>query len=149
MKNTELLIKRREALIEEIRRVDPAGAEAIIRADSNFCQCAQHEGYLIARRKFVGHLPTRFAPPAIVDASRDTLLDRQRLEQLEAEQVDLKRQLDVQKPRRIDLQTQKSALIQRRDQLRVTPQLDGLRNRVGAIDLEINAINQRISGTDE
>ncbi|HMO15047.1 MAG TPA: DUF4332 domain-containing protein [Pirellulaceae bacterium] len=52
--NIKLLMRRREQTLEEIRGVDPAGAEAICLADAQFCHCAEHEGYYEARRRFVG-----------------------------------------------------------------------------------------------
>ena len=56
--NIERLIDRRGKVIREIHDIDPAGADAIVRSDAKFCECAQHKGYLEARRRFVGKRPS-------------------------------------------------------------------------------------------
>jgi len=45
---------RRNHLLSDIKEVDPAGYELVIRGEKSFCECARHTGYLEARRKFLG-----------------------------------------------------------------------------------------------
>ena len=88
--NINRLIARRDTLIEDIRKWDPAGADAIIHADLQFCQCAEHDGYLAARRKFV---PQEYRPPTASPVSSpateyrtiypDLTAERQQLQDLE------------------------------------------------------------------
>ena len=61
--NIDRLLAQRQTIIREIRGVDPAGAEAIIAADSNFCQYASREGHLAARRRFVGEFAATLTAP--------------------------------------------------------------------------------------
>ena len=62
--NIDSLIKQRIRILEDIRQLDPAGADAITRADHDFCVCAQQDGYLQARRRFVGEL-TQTVPKVV------------------------------------------------------------------------------------
>lgn len=55
--NVKRLLVRRESIIDEIRRLDPAGAEAIIRGDQQLIICAEQEGFLAARQRFVTGQP--------------------------------------------------------------------------------------------
>ena len=83
--NIERLVQRRAGLIKEIHLQDPAGADLIVRADSKFCQCAQHEGYLEARKRFIG--PVTTAVPQPVRIEPDLSHERNRLASLEAERA--------------------------------------------------------------
>ena len=85
--NIDRLVQRRAGLIKEIQLHDPAGADLIVRADSKFCQCAQHEGYLEARRRFVG--PVANTVPQPVRIEPDLSHERNRLASLEAERAEM------------------------------------------------------------
>ena len=82
--NIDRLLGQRQIVIREIRDVDPAGADVIIAADSNFCQYASREGHLAARRRFVGEFaqavvrPTYQAPDFSAQHARLAMLDQQR-----------------------------------------------------------------------
>ena len=54
--NIKRLVRRRESVLDEIRKLDPAGVELIVLAETQFCECAEHQGYLEARRQFGGAL---------------------------------------------------------------------------------------------
>ena len=85
--NLESLIAHRHRVLEDIRHMDPQGAAAISRAELEFCNCAQHEGYLQARRKYLGEL-TPAAPTRMVPSTDGTLTLRLReLEELRAARV--------------------------------------------------------------
>ena len=83
--NIDRLVQRRAGLIKEIQLHDPAGADLIVRADSRFCQCAQHEGYLEARKRFVGPVTTTVSQPVRIEP--DLSHERNRLASLEAERA--------------------------------------------------------------
>ena len=85
--NIDRLVQRRAGLIKEIQLQDPAGADLIVRADSKFCQCAQHEGYLEARKRFVGSVAA--ATPKPVRIEPDLSHERSRLASLEAERAEV------------------------------------------------------------
>ncbi len=74
--NVDSLVKHRQTILEDIHQIDPAGANAISHADHEFCACAQHDGYLHARRKFVGELKT--ATPEVVRVNSDASTSRLR-----------------------------------------------------------------------
>lgn len=82
--NIDRLLGQRQTVIREIRDVDPAGADVIIGADSNFCQYASREGHLAARRRFVGEFvqavatPKYQAPDYSAQRARLAVLEQQR-----------------------------------------------------------------------
>ncbi|MDB4533956.1 DUF4332 domain-containing protein [Vicingaceae bacterium] len=51
------LAARRNTVIDDLRELDPQGADAIVRADLQFCRCAKHEGFLAARQHYIGPIP--------------------------------------------------------------------------------------------
>ncbi|MDG2015225.1 MAG: DUF4332 domain-containing protein, partial [Pirellulaceae bacterium] len=51
------LLVRRESVIDDIRRLDPMGADAISLCEQQFTLCAQQEGSWAARQKFVSTEP--------------------------------------------------------------------------------------------
>jgi len=73
---------RRSNVLDRIRTLDPAGAEAVFRDDFQFCECAEHEGYLAARRKFVGALPAEVEYETITP---DVSVERAQLRDLEGQ----------------------------------------------------------------
>ena len=79
--NVTRLIQRRRSVIEQIRLADPAGADAIARADQKFCQCAAHEGHLKARERFLG--PIAPVAPVTQMVAPDLTEQRSRLLALE------------------------------------------------------------------
>ncbi len=84
--NITSLVDHRRQLVEEIRLLDPAGAEAILRANSDFCQCANHDGYWVAREKFVGQWVAATPRVQQPDVSVETMRLRE-LESLRADRV--------------------------------------------------------------
>ncbi len=90
-RNLDALLHQRQNIIAEVRTVDAAGAEAIVRSEHEFCQCAQQEGFMQARRKFVGEI----SASANVAESRPTDVTRlrSRLQELETLRADRVRDL--------------------------------------------------------
>ncbi len=88
--NIDRLMERRQVVIREIGSVDPAGADAIERAEARFCQCAQREGYFEARNQFVGRMthpnvqPNYQATNMPAENLQLAALERQRLELITA-----------------------------------------------------------------
>jgi hypothetical protein len=85
--NIERLIQRRDTVIRDLREFDPAGADAIIRSDSKFCECAHHAGYLEARRRFVGEVSTNVPAQIVQPVVPSYHLERERLASLERQRV--------------------------------------------------------------
>ena len=86
--NTQRLASRRDAVVGEIRKLDPAGAEVIGRAETDFCKCAHHEGFLRARQRFAGELQPlslaheTYVPDLSTELDRLATLETQRAEVL-------------------------------------------------------------------
>ena len=113
--NTDRLVKRRQQVINEIRSVDPAGADAILRSEQAFCQCAAHEGYLAARRRFIGDLQ---APaPVVTTVQVDLSAERARLSQLSVERNEIVASLNRIDIDGAELERQISSLIMQRDSM--------------------------------
>ena len=115
--NTERLVRRRESVVNEIRLVDPAGAEAIHRSEAGFCQCAMHEGYLEARRRFVSGtiISGETTTPVI---RTDLSSTRRRLEALGSQRLELQRFLADADAGLIVSQSRHAQLIHERELLR-------------------------------
>ena len=132
--NIERLIQRRVSLIKEIQVQDPAGADLIVRADSKFCQCAQHEGYLEARKRFVGSVAA--ATPKPVRIEPDLSHERNRLTSLEAERAEIlgsQGRFDMELN---ELNRQLASQLQQRDDL-VAKLIAFDQARVSSIDAEL------------
>ena len=84
--NIKRLFEQRRKTIAELKDLDPDGVAAVERAELKFCQCAEHEGYLTARKRFVDH--------ALIENSDwtyeiDSSEDRKQLELLLGKRQDL------------------------------------------------------------
>ncbi len=138
--NTERLVRRRESVVNEIRLVDPAGAEAIHRSEAGFCQCAMHEGYLEARRRFVSGMTISGETPTPVIRT-DLSLPRRRLEVLGSQRLELQRFLADADSGLVASQSRHAQLIHERELLR-----QELGKRAQPFDLhhcdeELNSLN--------
>jgi predicted flap endonuclease-1-like 5' DNA nuclease/soluble cytochrome b562 len=127
--NTARLLQRRNQVIDEIRTVDPAGADAIIRSEQAFCNCAAHEGYLAARRRFIGDL--RPSAPVVTRVETDFSAERNRLAQLNVERNEIVASLNRIDTDGLELDRRLSTLIQQRDSISVSDLrlLEGQLNR--------------------
>ena len=114
--NIERLVNRRSSVIKEIHHFDPAGAEAIVRSEAGFCQCAQHDGYLEARKRFVGPVAAPVAPQP-VRIEPDLSHERARLTVLEAEKNDVRNRLSRFDVELTELNRQLAELLRERDAL--------------------------------
>ena len=144
--NTELLVKRRQALLNEIKHIDPAGAEAITRAEHQFCQCAQHEGYLEARRRYVHEtLPstTQSVVPTVV--RKDLTNERNRLAEVERQLESQRLHLSNLFAERNGLENQRQEWANRRSRELYNSDLNRLRERLAEIEVEVNRLRNRMA----
>lgn len=113
--NIDRLVQRRAGVIKEIQQFDPAGAEAIARSEAQFCLCAQHEGYLEARKRYVG--PMAASAPAPVRIEPDLSHERSRLSMLESERTALLTQVSHVETELTELNRRLAELTNQRDLL--------------------------------
>lgn len=103
----ERLQQQRAASVNELRLVDPAGAEAIIKADPEFCRMARVHGLLEARKKWVGESPVAELP---LTATPDWAETRARIDQLKRRRQHLLEQVEVEREQAQRLQQQQATL---------------------------------------
>lgn len=140
--NVKRLVTRRENTIAEIRQLDPAGADAIMRAENQFCECARHEGFLEARRRFVGNVPaTQQVDYTVVHP--DLTAQRERLNQLTLQREQLTSQLPAMEVELRDREAQKARLIAEREQLRIGSASE-LEFKVAQLDKTIQQLNAEL-----
>ena len=138
--NIERLVQRRASLIKEIQIQDPAGADLIVRADTKFCQCAQHEGYLEARKRFVGAVDAVVPKPVRIEP--DLSHERNRLATLEAERAEILGSQGRFDSELNDLNRQLASQLQQRDDL-VAKLIAFDQTRVSAIDAELLRLEEQ------
>ncbi|MFN9879283.1 MAG: ATP-binding protein, partial [Planctomycetota bacterium] len=85
--NIAWLLAERQQTIEEIREVDPVGADAISQAGTEYCELATREGFLAARRKFHGDPPVASGDHRAVRP--DLTAERNQLQQWRVRQSEL------------------------------------------------------------
>ena len=142
--NIDRLISRREKTIAEIRQLDPAGADAIMRAENNFCECAQHEGYLEARRRFIGAIGN--VTPTQVDYSivaPNLTAERQRASELQTRRNQLGSQLNPLESQAIQIESNRASLIARRNSLTVGDESQ-LRNQIAQWNAKLQSLNEEL-----
>jgi predicted flap endonuclease-1-like 5' DNA nuclease len=138
--NIERLVQRRAGVVKEIQQYDPAGAEAIVRSETQFCQCAQHEGYLEARKRYVGPLTATAPEPVRIEP--DLTHERSRLTTLEAERTSLQVQMSHFDADTTELNRQLGELVRQRDLLLGTnTSFD--QNRLASIDIELGQLKDQ------
>ena len=112
--NIKRLVEQRKKTIIELRDLDPAGVSAIERAELKFCQCAEHEGYLTARQRYVDPSIMDSSPVSIdTDASRE----KQQLEGLLRERQELLDEYNLVDRKLVDARAKLEYLIDERNQL--------------------------------
>lgn len=146
--NVRRLLQRRNSVIEKIRQVDPAGAEAIVRADEKFCQCATHEGYFKARERFLG--PIAAVTPAAQMVSPDLTQQRSQLLALENRRTELQRhgatdslELTQLRSQVMNLRNQRNSLAPARD-AQWKLELSRVENELHANVASLQSLNLRL-----
>jgi predicted flap endonuclease-1-like 5' DNA nuclease len=136
--NTARLVQRRQQVIDEIRAIDPAGADAILRSEQAFCQCAAHEGYLAARRRFIG--PVQPTAPTVTRVEPDLSAERTRISQLTNERNDIFASLNRIDLDRGELDRQLSSLIIERDAMSASD--------VGLLEAQLRQVENDLRSTE-
>ena len=138
--NIDRLVQRRAGLIKEIQLYDPAGADLIVRADSKFCQCAQHEGYLEARKRFVGPVANTVSQPVRIEP--DLSHERNRLSSLEAERAAMLSRQGRFDTELNELNRQLADQLRQRDDL-VNRLISFDQTRISSIDAELSRLEDQ------
>ena len=136
--NIDSLVEHRSSVVEEIRQLDPAGANAIARAENQFCQCAQHEGYLQARRQFVGELETQVHPVEFI--RNDLTSEKTRLNELERRRGALVRELVGRENELSDLKAQRKSLTLEQDRGNSITDLTAIRSKLERTQFDLNSL---------
>ena len=143
--NIERLIQRRDGVIRDLREFDPAGADAILRSENKFCECAQHAGYLEARRRFIGEVSTSApfvnvqpTPPAYV-------AERERLAILERQRVEVAGLAAKYELGRNQLKQRHADLVRQRDGLLGEVTFNELHLKIQTLDVEIQTLTHELN----
>ncbi len=137
--NNTNLVQHRQTVVEEIRRLDPAGAEAIERAEPPFCHVAQNEGNLEARRRFVGEFsprPTKTSSAVPLDLTNE----RTRLHELERQLSSEQALLAHQENQLRSLRFRHTELSKQRDQMLAQLDQRDLLAKIGNIEIELHRL---------
>ncbi len=142
--NIKRLINRRENTIAEIRHLDPAGAEAIMRAENQFCECARHEGFLEARRRFIGPEQTPVAPQVNYTVVHpDLTIEREQLKELLRQREEMTGQLPDMESELTHRESAKANLIAERERLRMGSEAETM-SRVSHLEQAIHRLSGEI-----
>lgn len=140
--NTQRLIRRRDDLITEIRRLDPAGAEAIEQSESDFYQCALHEGYLEARKK---HVAAAFPHQSQQHVHRvvapNLTQERHRLHSLELQRQDILKWIAAHEADFGNLRIQHAECVRQRESLLNNRESLQWNEKLASIDQELQTLN--------
>ena len=135
--NIEFLVEQHRAVLEEVRILDPAGAAAIARAENKFCECAQHQGYLEARRVHIGEfLPAQVAVPQ----RHDSLADKHRLAEMETIRSEKVRQLVEFENELTNLETQRRNLVSEQSRISSSSDENNIRARLNSIQSQLEQL---------
>ncbi|MDB4778326.1 DUF4332 domain-containing protein, partial [bacterium] len=142
--NIKRLINRRENTIAEIRQLDPAGAEAIMRAENQFCECARHEGFLEARRRLLGPVQAPVAPQVNYTVVHpDLTIEREQLKELLRQREEMVSQLPGMESELTHRESAKASLLAEREQLRMGSETEIL-SRISQLDQAIQRLSSEM-----
>lgn len=139
--NLDIMIQQRHDLLANIREVDPVGAEAIVQAEAEFCACAQHEGFLAARRRFVGEFRNEVEPATTSIPNIDEL--RVRLATLQDSRDAVMRELVELENRRTGIAAQLKSLTNELASSRPAQINSELSERSRSIEIELQQLQER------
>lgn len=143
--NIKRLVNRRENTIAEIRHLDPAGAEAIMRAENQFCECARHEGFLEARRRFIGPVQAQATPQVNYSVvHQDLTIEREQLKELLRQRDELNAQLPGMESELSQREAAKSLLVVEREQLRLGSESE-IQSRIAQLDSAIQRLSAEVN----
>ena len=139
--NTQRLAQRRDTVLTEIRKLDPAGADVIARGETDFCNCAHHEGYLRARQQFAG----QFAPPTVSQKiAPDVTAERNRISILETQRADIHQQSSSQVAERSRMQAEEQSLRNQRQGIVDSVNTNHLQARLSAVESELHQTQTQV-----
>lgn len=139
--NTQRLADRRDTVLTEIRKLDPAGADVIARGETDFCNCAHHEGYLQARQRFAGQI----APATVNQAlPPDVTAERNRISILEAQRADIHRQSSGQAAELSRIKADELALRNQRQAIVDSVETTHLQSQLSAVESELQQTQSRV-----
>ncbi len=144
--NTQRLADRRDIVLAEIRKLDPAGADVIVRGETDFCNCAHHEGYLRARQRFAG----QFVPPTVSQTiAPDVTAERNRISILEAQRAEIHQQSSSQAAELSRLQAEELSLRNQRQGILDSMETDYLKSKLSATELELQRTQTQIHSLEQ
>jgi len=144
--NTQRLADRRDTVLTEIRRLDPAGADVISRNETDFCNCAHHEGYLRARQQFVGQIT-----PSSVNQTLppDVTAERNRIRMLEAQRADIHRQTSSHASDLSRMQAEELALRNQRQGMIDSAKTTQLQSQLRTVESELQQVQSRVHALEQ
>lgn len=145
--NTDRLSSRRDAIIEEIRRVDPAGADAIALAEHEFVELAHREGFLSARQRFIGDVAT--AVVSHVTLPPDTSEQQNQIAILRTRRADLEQRIASENEQRLRLQSQEALLRAQRQSLTASSDMVAIENKLRQVQADIQTCTLRIGTLEQ
>ncbi len=144
--NTQRLADRRDTVLTEIRKLDPAGADVIARGETDFCNCAHHEGFLRARQRFTGStIPDTVSQTIAPDVSAE----RNRISILEAQRAELHQQANTHSAELARLQADELALRNQRQSILESPQTTHLKSQLGTRESELQQAQRHVQSLEQ
>jgi energy-coupling factor transporter ATP-binding protein EcfA2 len=138
--NNTSLLEHRQNVVNEIRRLDPAGADAVERAEPPFCQLAQQHGNLEARRRHVGEFAARTTSTSKT-LRGDLTSERNRLNELELQLSNEQALLARQESQLVSLRLRHTELSTQRDQLLAQLDQRDLLAKIENLDVELHRLH--------
>lgn len=139
--NTQRLADRRDTVLLDIRKLDPAGADVIARGETDFCNCAHHEGYLRARQQYAGQIPPNTVNQTIPP---DVSAERNRISILEGQRADIHRQASGDALDLSRLQADEVALRNQRQEMIDSVETTHLQSQLRAVESELQEAQRRV-----
>ena len=132
------LASRRDALIQEIARLDPARADLILNATHELCGCNDHEQHFLQQTDYY---PDYVERRVDVDVSSEL----GRLQQLEHDRQRLLADLETNTDDLNDLNRRRNELVHRRESLKVDD-IDTLRRELADVERRLPEERRRFDG---
>ncbi len=144
--NTQRLADRRATVLNEIRKLDPAGADVIARGETDFCNCAHHEGHLRARQQFAGQI----IPPTVSQTiAQDVTAEKNRISILQAQRSEVLQQSASQAAEMSRMQNEEQALRKQRQGIIDSVETAHLKSKLSAVELELQRTQTQIHSLEQ
>ncbi len=150
--NVKRLLTRRETVISDIRQVDPMGAEAIVQSNQQFALCAEQEGHLVARQRFVtgSPLPQHSATVEYRTVYPDLTAEQNRLRDLRLNRTHNAQRITNLETELAGLHPERQRLIDERNRLGVHeyhdygPRIREIDLSLSQLQMEMQALQQQV-----